>query len=129
MARIVLCDDSRSALSFFERKLKEAGHEIVGKGRDGNEGFKDFKESKPDLMLLDVTMPNRDGRECLEDILRFDPSATIIMVSAIRETAVANECFAQGAKAFISKANIQEDDVFKREVLSVIDEVLLKKSA
>ena len=124
MARIVLCDDSKAILMLFERKLKDAGHEIVGKARDGEEGFKVYSETKPAIMLLDVTMPNIDGRDCLSNILKMDPSAKIIMVSAIKEEEVMKECLALGAKAFISKANTLDDEVFKKEVLSVIDALL-----
>jgi two-component system, chemotaxis family, chemotaxis protein CheY len=124
MAKIVICDDSKSALAFFDRRLREAGHEIVGKGQDGDEGFRVFMETKPDLILLDVTMPNKDGRECLEMILKQDPSAKVIMVSAVKDNAVIQECLRSGAKSFVSKTNIYEQEEFKKEVLNVIDQVL-----
>jgi two-component system, chemotaxis family, chemotaxis protein CheY len=129
MAKILLCDDSKSALSLIERKLLSAGHETVGKGRDGHEGLQLYKDTKPDLMLLDITMPNRDGRECLEDIMKFDPAAKVVMVSALKKDALTEECIAMGAKGFVSKAEIVDDKVFQREVLLLIDNLLTNKAA
>jgi two-component system, chemotaxis family, chemotaxis protein CheY len=124
MAKILICDDSRATLSFFERKLKEAGHEIAGKAMDGEQGLKAFLETKPDVTLLDVTMPNKDGRECLESILSVNPHAKVIMVSAVKDDAVVKECLKAGAKTFISKAAIYNDEEFKKSVVLVIDELL-----
>jgi two-component system chemotaxis response regulator CheY len=108
----------------FNNKLQKAGHEVVGKGIDGDEGIKLYLEKHPDLVLLDITMPNKDGRECLAEILKADPLAKIIMVSAIKDDAVVNECLKIGAKGFISKTNIHGEEEFQREVLNQIDKVL-----
>jgi two-component system chemotaxis response regulator CheY len=124
MARIVICDDSKSALTFFDRKLREAGHEVVGKAQDGEEGIRVFAEAKPDLILLDVTMPNKDGRECLESILKTTPNAKVIMISAVKDDGVVRECLKSGAKSFISKSNIYGEEEFEKEVLAIIDQVL-----
>lgn len=124
MAKIMLCDDSRTMLLLFERKLKDAGHEIVGKAADGEEGIQVYNEKRPELTLLDITMPNKDGREALLGILQLNASAKVIMVSALKEDGVINECLKNGAKAFIEKNKVIKDEDFKREVLSVIDKVL-----
>lgn len=124
MAKIMLCDDSRTMLILFERKLKDAGHEIVGKAADGEEGIKLYNEKRPELILLDITMPNKDGREALLGILQLNASAKVIMVSALKEDEVINDCLKNGAKAFIEKNKVIKDEDFKREVLSVIDKVL-----
>lgn len=124
MAKIVLCDDSNTILLLLAKQLQDAGHTISGKAMDGNEGLRVFLETKPDVILLDVTMPNKDGTECLKDILDHDPNAKVIMVSALKEQSVAKECTEQGAKAFISKENILNKDAFKRDVLSVIERVV-----
>ena len=124
MAKIMLCDDSRTILSLFEKKLKSFGHEVIGKAADGEEGIKLYAEKRPELTLLDITMPNKDGREALEGILQLNASAKVIMVSALKEEAVINACLQAGAKAFIEKNKIIKDEDFKREVLSVIEKVL-----
>ncbi len=124
MVRLVICDDSRSSLAFFEKKLTDAGYEIVGKAQDGDEGIRIFKETHPDAMLLDVTMPNKDGRECLDEILKYAPTAKVIMISAVKDEGVQKECLSSGAKAFISKSNIFDAEAFKVEVLSTLEKVL-----
>lgn len=124
MAKIMLCDDSRTMLMLFERKLKDAGHEVVGKAADGEEGIKLYNEKRPELTLLDITMPNKDGREALQGILKIDSKAKVIMVSALKEDEVINDCLKNGAKAFIEKNKVIKDEDFQREVLSVIEKVL-----
>jgi two-component system chemotaxis response regulator CheY len=124
MARIVLCDDSRTILTLFGAKLQAAGHSVVGKASDGEQGVKMYEATRPDLVLLDITMPNKDGRECLADIIKSDPSAKVIMISALRDDAVVAECLKLGAKGFISKNQVYDDANFEKGVLSMIDSVL-----
>lgn len=120
----MICDDSPTILKLLEAKLKAAGHEIVGVARDGEEGIKVYSESKPDIAILDITMPNKDGRECLAGILAAHPSAKIIMVSAIKDEAVVKACLEDGAKAFTSKSQLLSPDEFKVNILDVIDMIL-----
>jgi len=103
MARILVVDDSKFIVQVLKKALEGGGHEVVGIGSDGVEGFSLFKEHKPDLTLLDITMPNRDGRDCLEDILKHDDQARVIMISAIKEKEVIDFCLEIGAKGFINK--------------------------
>lgn len=124
MAKIMLCDDSRTILNVFEKKLQAAGHEIVGKAEDGAEGFNRFMETKPEIVLLDITMPNKDGRECLFSILEANPRAKVIMVSALKDDDIVKACLAGGAKAFINKDKIFKDEDFNNEVLKTIEKVL-----
>jgi len=120
MTKVLLCDDSNIILSILDKRLSLHGFTILGKAKDGEEGFKLYKELKPELVLLDITMPNRDGKECLADILSFDKSACVIMVSALSDQAVSEECLKLGAKAFISKAHLSSTNDFEAHVLSVI---------
>lgn len=108
----------------MDKRLRDAGFDIVGQAKDGNECIQMHQQLNPDLLLLDITMPNKDGRECLVDILAKTPKAKIIMVSALSDQAVFNECLAQGAKAFINKSNLSTSDDFNQNVLSVIKNVL-----
>lgn len=124
MTRILLCDDSNMILKIMDKRLRDAGFDIVGQAKDGNECIQMHQQLNPDLLLLDITMPNKDGRECLVDILAKTPKAKIIMVSALSDQAVFNECLAQGAKAFINKSNLSTSDDFNQNVLSVIKNVL-----
>jgi len=103
MARIVVVDDSKFIATALTATLEDKGHEVVGAGSDGNEGLELYKTHKPDLLLLDITMPNRDGRDCLEDVIKLNPDAKIIMISAIKEQEIVDSCLANGAKDFIQK--------------------------
>jgi two-component system chemotaxis response regulator CheY len=77
--------------------------EVVAQGGDGNEAIKIFREGTPDLMTLDLTMPNKNGIEALREILRISPQAKVIVLSAIKDKAMIDEALALGAKGFISK--------------------------
>lgn len=122
MSRFLIVDDS----SFIQKQLKEflesKGHEIVGIGNDGNEGEELFKEHKPDLVTLDITMPNRSGKDCLKAILDHDPEARCIMVSAIREEEMVMDCLQLGAKAYINKPLKFKNEDYCEEFLSTIEE-------
>lgn len=124
MAKIMLCDDSGTILALLNRRLTTAGHEIVGQAKDGDEGLKLFSQMAPEVTLLDVTMPNLDGRECLKGILKINPSAKVIMISGLREESVISECLHEGAKAFISKCSLYNLDAFNNQVLAVIDRIV-----
>lgn len=126
MVRIMLCDDSKLMLNLLERKFYGAGFDVVGKGQDGEEGFKLFKELRPDLVVLDITMPNRDGRQCMADILKVDPAAKIVILSGLADQSVIDRCLAEGAKAFISKSKFSGGDVFEKEVLPLIQTIMGK---
>ncbi|MEK6553748.1 MAG: response regulator [Bdellovibrionota bacterium] len=120
---ILLCDDSNVMLSLFERRLVAAGYKVVGKARDGFECIELYKRMRPDLVLLDITMPNKDGRECLVELLTLDSAASVIMVSAVADGEVQTNCMNVGAKAFISKARLRSDEEFKTNVLDTLQSV------
>lgn len=120
----MICDDSPTILRLLETKLKAAGHEIVGIAKDGEEGIKVYSETKPDIAILDITMPNKDGRECLAAILEVYPLARVIMVSAIQDEVVIKACLEAGAMAFTSKAQLLKPEEFKVNILDVIDQIL-----
>jgi two-component system chemotaxis response regulator CheY len=124
MAKIMICDDSKTILNILEKKLTAAGHQVVGKAKDGDEGFSVYAQTKPDLAILDVTMPNKDGRECLEAIMKLNSSAKVIMLSALHDENVINNCLGVGAKAFVSKDKLYKEEDFKQEILKVIDRIL-----
>jgi two-component system chemotaxis response regulator CheY len=120
MAKILVVDDSNTILKMVTRKLTECGHEVVGTGQDGEEGIRLFREKQPDLVLLDITMPNKDGRACLEEIIAFKPSAKVIMLSSVSTDDVMNECLKLGARAFISKADLPCEGIVEKKVAEIL---------
>ncbi len=112
MARIILVDDSAFLLKQIRKFLEAEGHEIIAEGHDGVEGVGLFIQHRPDLMLLDITMPNKDGRQCLEEILAEDPEARVVICSAVKDRKMIVSCLALGARGFVEKPLKFNDDAF-----------------
>lgn len=105
MKKVLIVDDSRLFRNSLARAVQ--GHlEVVGMAQDGREAFELYKNLKPDLVFLDVTMPNCDGKECLQEIINFHKDAKIIMISGLESTATVEECLKSGARGFINKTQI-----------------------
>ncbi len=103
MSRILIVDDSAFVVKSLANHLSAQGHEIVATACDGIEGLEAFRQHRPDLVLLDITMPRKDGKECLQDIIKENSAAKVIIVSATSETDSVMECLQMGALAFIEK--------------------------
>jgi two-component system chemotaxis response regulator CheY len=123
MAKIMLCDDSSTILMVLERKLREGGHEVVGKAKDGEEGVAVYEDTRPELLILDVTMPNKDGRECLKAIMTNHPTAKVIMLTALLDKGVVDECMSVGAKAFLSKSDMPNEN-FGKDLCALVDKII-----
>lgn len=103
MAKILLCDDAAFMRMMLKNVLTEHGHEVVGEACNGKEAAEKFKELKPDLVTMDITMPDVDGIQGVKNIMAFDDSAKIIMCSAMGQQAMVIEAIQAGAKDFIVK--------------------------
>ena len=125
MKRILIVDDSKIFQKILIHVL-DKHYEIVGTALNGLEAFEKYKDLKPDLVLLDITMPNCNGKECLELIKKFDSTANVIMVSSLGDDATIEECKRLGALTFISKNFIRLDQNNKCEpLLDLVDETML----
>ncbi len=103
MARIVVVDDSVFLAEKIKGFLESRGHEVIAMGEDGNEGVALYREHRPDLVTLDITMPNKDGHDCLSEIMQIDNKARVVVVSAIDDQSVILDCMNIGAMGFIEK--------------------------
>ena len=103
MARVLVVDDAAFMRKMLGDALAEAGHEVVGEAANGQEGVTQFQSLRPDLTTLDITMPELDGLSALRQILSFDPSARVIMCSALGQESKVLESVKSGAKDFIVK--------------------------
>ena len=83
MARILIVDDAAFMRMMLKDILTKGGFEIAGEAADGNEAVAKYNELKPDLVTLDITMPNKDGIQALKEIKAADPNATCVMCSAM----------------------------------------------
>lgn len=124
MARVLVVDDSALARKVTADCLQKLGHTVVGFGKDGNEGVDQFKKNRPEIMFLDVTMPNKDGRECLEEVLAFDPEAKVIMLTAVKDSSVVAECLKRGAKGYLEKSSGFVQDGFEKVIEEKINSIL-----
>jgi two-component system chemotaxis response regulator CheY len=105
MKKLLLVDDSKTFISVMN-KILSSKFEIVGTANDGNEGYSVYTQTKPDLVLLDITMPNCNGKECLKKIISYNKQAKIVMVSSVGDDKTINECIQNGAIAFIKKEDV-----------------------
>lgn len=103
MARVLVCDDAAFMRMALIKILKEGGHTAVAEAGDGEAAVRKYKEYHPDVVLMDITMPEVDGLEATRQITEYDPNALVIMVSAMGQQGKVFEAIASGAKDFIVK--------------------------
>jgi len=103
MARIMIADDSDAIRMVLKDILKIGHHDMVSETTNGFETVQEYVKVKPDVLLLDLAMPKKDGISALKEILTKDPSAKIIMITASDNQNTIKECFDNGASAYILK--------------------------
>ncbi|PMC38549.1 two-component system response regulator [Bacillus sp. UMB0899] len=118
MARILIVDDAKFMRMTLSNILKKANHEIVGEAENGLQAVELFLKEQPDLVTLDITMPEKNGIEALKEIKQQYSNAKIIMCSAMGQQKMVVEAIEAGAKDFIVKP------FDENRVLEAIDRVL-----
>ena len=103
MASILIVDDSKTSRKLLREVLEENGFTIAGEAADGEEGFKMYKELKPDVVTMDITMPRMDVIECLSRIRHADENAKVIMITAAGQREKMVEALKRGAEDFLTK--------------------------
>lgn len=103
MTRVLIVDDAAFMRLAIKTMLSKSGFEIVGEAEDGKIALQRYKELKPDIVTMDITMPTVDGIQALKSILSFDPKARVVMVSAMGQECMVKEAIISGAKSFIIK--------------------------
>lgn len=101
--RILIVDDAAFMRMMIKNILTEAGYEIVAEAENGKQAVEKYNEMKPDLVTMDITMPEMDGISAVREILKNDGKANIIMCSAMGQQAMVIEAIQAGAKDFIVK--------------------------
>jgi two-component system chemotaxis response regulator CheY len=102
MTKIMIVDDSLFMRNRLDKLLTKHGYETT-MACDGVEAVRAFAESRPDVVLMDITMPRKDGLEALAEIRQIDPQAKAIMLTALDQPLMAGRAALLGAKDFISK--------------------------
>ena len=103
MARIMIVDDSDAIRMVLKDILEIGKHELIAEASNGEEGVKEFFRTNPDLMLLDMAMPKKDGLAALKEIIAIRPDAKIVMITASDNRHTMKECISAGALAYILK--------------------------
>ena len=103
MATILLVDDAKFMRQRMIEVLKELSHDVIGEAENGKVAIGQYFKLKPDIVILDITMPGVGGKEALKQIMKIDPDAKIIMCSAVGSEEIVAECISEGARAYIVK--------------------------
>ena len=103
MARVLVVDDAAFMRKMVTDALTKGGHDVVGEAGNGAEAVTQFQALKPDVMTLDITMPEKDGLAALKEIVALDPTAKVVMCSALGQESKVLESIKLGAKDFVVK--------------------------
>jgi two-component system chemotaxis response regulator CheY len=100
---VLICDDAVFMRSLLREILEQAGYEVAGEATTGTEAVERYKELRPDLVTLEVVMPDIGGIDAVREIVKFDPDARILMCSALGQQALMAEATEAGARDFVVK--------------------------
>ncbi len=122
--RVLVVDDAMFMRSMIKDILHNAGgrYEVIGEASNGREAITRYKELEPDLVTMDIVMPQMDGIEATREILKVNPAATVVICSAMGQEALVVESISAGAKDFIVKPFTSE------RVLQVLAKVMPAQS-
>ena len=101
--RVLIVDDAAFMRMMLRNILEKFGYEIVGEAGNGQQGYEKYMQLKPDIVTLDITMPEVDGLQCLKMIKEADTKAQVIMCSAMGQRHLVLDAVKSGAKDFIIK--------------------------
>ena len=103
MAKVLIVDDAAFMRMMVKNILGANGHEIVGEAENGVQSLEKYAQLKPDLVTMDIVMPELDGIEATKEIIRSHPEARIIMCTAVGQQAKVLEAMKAGARGYIIK--------------------------
>lgn len=119
---VIIVDDStflsKQISDFFVSQL---GFQVLAIGKDGNDAVELYRKHKPDLVTMDLTMPNKDGKTAINEILAEFADARILVISAVKGNTVL-ECLNSGAKGYVEKPLKFSDPIFVEDFKQSVDE-------
>lgn len=118
MYKLMIVDDSNIIRNKIERSSSQALFEIVAKAKNGVEAIELFKQERPDLVTMDLTMPEMDGLECIRSLIDLDEEVRILVVSALSDKTTGLRALKYGARGFVCKPFTEE------ELLSALRKVI-----
>lgn len=105
---VLIVDDAEFMRMMLRDIVEDMGLEVVAEAANGQEAFEEYQNKKPDLVLLDITMPEVDGLEALKKIIQVDQTANVVMITALGQKDQVLACIKAGARDFIIKPFDQE---------------------
>ena len=112
MKKVMVVDDAMFMRASLKMMLEKNGFEVAAEAENGVVAVQKYKEMKPDIVTMDITMPEMDGLQALKLIKQLDPDAKVVVVSAMGQEPVVKDAILSGAKSFIVKP-FKEDFVLK----------------
>lgn len=103
MAKVLIVDDAAFMRMMIKDILEKNGYNVIGEASNGVKAVEMYKKEKPDIVTMDITMPDMDGIQAVKTIKGFDPSAKIIMCSAMGQQTMVMDAIRAGARDFIVK--------------------------
>ena len=103
MAKILIADDSDAIRLVLKDILSIGEHEIVAEACDGAEAVDLYQKHNPQILLLDLAMPKKDGLTVVKEVIAYDPNAKIIVITASDDQKIIGQCIEHGAKTHIAK--------------------------
>jgi two-component system chemotaxis response regulator CheY len=103
LKKVLIVDDTKFMRNILAGILKKKDLEIAGEAVNGREAIEKYKELRPDIVTMDIIMPEIDGIQAVKEIMKFDPNAKILMCSAMGQQALVIEAIQAGAKDFVIK--------------------------
>lgn len=100
---VLIADDLKFIKLVLRELIEKAGFRVVGEASNGEEAVELYQDKRPDVVLMDITMPKMDGLAALKHILKFDPEAKVIMCSALGQQNLIAQALQLGAKDFVVK--------------------------
>jgi two-component system chemotaxis response regulator CheY len=111
MKKVLIVDDAAFMRVSIKNMLTKNGYEVVGEAENGKIALQKYQDLGPDVVTMDITMPEMDGLTSLKKILELDPGANVVMISAMGQESMVREAVLSGAKGFIVKP-------FKEDVIT-----------
>jgi len=101
--RVLVCDDAAFMRMMIKNIIIQNGYELAGEAPNGVQAVQQYKALRPDVVTMDIVMPEKNGIEAVKDIMAFDPNAKVIMCTAMGQQSMVIEAIQAGAKDFIVK--------------------------
>lgn len=103
MKKVLIVDDAAFMRLAIKNILVKNGFEVIAEAGDGIDGVIKYKKWKPDIVTMDITMPDMNGLQALKAIMTYDPDAKVVIVSAMGQDKLVMEAILAGARSFITK--------------------------